>query len=264
GRPLGIAFDSAENLWVANAYIGLQKIDPSGAVTTAATVAEEVPIRYADDLVVTPNGKVYFSDASSKFSAAAVGSTLAASLLDLIEHGLYGRIIEYDPESKVTRVVMRDLSFANGVTAAPGGEFLLVAETGGYRVWKHWLAGEKAGQSEVLIDNLPGFPDNVHIGQNGRYWVGLTSPRSKILDDLANQPFKRKIIQRLPAFLRPNVVPYGHVLAINAAGEVLVSLQDPAGAYPATTGALETDDHLYVSSLTAPILARFNKAELGL
>ena len=264
GRPLGLAFDGDQNLWIANAYIGLQKVDLAGVVTIEATVAESVPIRYADDLVITPDGKVYFSDASTKFAAGTGGSTLSASLLDIMEHGLHGRIIEFDPATRQTRVVMRDLSFANGVTSDQNGKFLLVAETGSYRIWKHWLAGERAGQTEVLIDNLPGFPDNLHRGLDGRFWVGLTTPRSKVLDDLAAKPLQRKMVQRLPGFMRPQVEPYGHVLAISDTGQVLTSLQDPNGAYPATTGAWETADFLYVSSLTASVLARYKKADLGL
>lgn len=263
GRPLGIAFDKAQNLWVANAYIGLQKINTKGELSVAATVAENIAIRYADDLVVTPNGKVYFSDASTKYAAADSADTLSASLLDLMEHGLYGRIIEFDPESKETTVIMRDLSFANGVTAAVDGEYLLVAETGAYRIWKHWLTGPQRGQSEVLIDNLPGFPDNVHRGRDGRYWIGLTTKRAPIMDTLAGAPFLRKVAQRMPAFLRPNVEAYGHVIAIDGDGKVLFSLQDPQGKYPATTGAWETREHLYVSSLTAPVLARYTKSEIG-
>ena len=264
GRPLGVAFDSEQNLWVANAFIGLQKVDKEGMVTVKTTMADSVPILYADDVVVTPNGKVYFSDASTKYSAGKIGDTLTASLLDIAEHGLHGRIIEYDPAANITRVIMRDLSFANGVTTSEKGDFLLVAETGGYRIWKHWLEGKRAGENEVILDNLPGFPDNIHRGQNGRYWLGLTSPRSKVFDDLSQKPFLRKVVQRLPTFLRPGIEPYGHVIAIDSNGKVLVDLQDSKGAYPATTGAWETDDYLYVSSLTAPVLARYKKTKFGL
>ncbi len=262
GRPLGIAFDSEQNLWVANAFIGLQKVDTEGVVTVETTMADSVRILFADDVEVTPNGKVYFSDASTKFSAGRIGNTIDASLLDIFEHGLHGRIIEYDPVTKTTQVIMRDLSFANGVTSSEAGDFLMVVETGSYRIWKHWLEGDKAGQNEVVIDNLPGFPDNIHRGQNGRYWFGLTSPRLKLIDALSGKPFIRKMVQRLPASLGPNIEPYGHIIAIDESGRVLLSLQDPNGAYFATTGAWETDDYLYISSLTAPILARFDKTKL--
>ena len=263
GRPLGIAFDNQQNLWVANAYLGLQKVDITGKVTLALTSADGVAIRYADDLAILDNGKIYFSDASTKFPADQAG-TLAASLLEIIEHAGTGRIIEFDPTNGESKVIMKGLNFANGIAAAVDDSFILVAETGSYRVWKYWLKGDKTGQSEVIVDNLPGFPDNIHRGLDGRFWVGLTSPRSAIIDKFSDQPFLRKIIQRMPSFLRPQVVPYGHIVAINAQGKVLTSLQDPKGSYPATTGAWETKKHLYVSSLTADKLVRYNKRELGL
>lgn len=264
GRPLGIALDAQQNLWVANAYLGLQKVTQNGEVTVELDTADGVPIRYADDLVVVPNGKVYFSDASTKFSAEASNSTLDASLLAILEHSGDGRVIEFNPSNGEAKVIMKGLTFSNGVTASADGQYILVAETGSYKIWKYWLKGPLAGNSEVIIDNLPGFPDNVHRGQDGRYWIGLTTIRADVLDDLSAKPFMRKVVQRLPSFMRPNVEPYGHVLAINGDGEVLVSLQDPKGTFPATTGAWETDDYLFVSSLTAPVLARYSKQSLGL
>lgn len=264
GRPLGIAFDSDDNLWVANAYLGLQKVTPSKQVSTLVTEVAGVAVRYADDLDIAPNGKIYFSDASTKFAAEDWASTLGASLLDLMEHGLYGRIIEYDQQTQQSRVIMDQLSFANGVAMAPDGAFIMVAETGEYRVWKHWLQGPNAGSSEVLIDNLPGFPDNVHTGQNGRFWVGLTSPRSVALDDLSEKPFLRKVVQRMPAFLRPQVQLYGMVLAIDESGRVVQNLQSPSGSVYATTGVWETDESIYVTSLTAPFLAKYAKASLAI
>lgn len=262
GRPLGLDFDAQGILWVANAYLGLQRVTPEGLVFTVLSEIEGSAIGFADDVVVAGDGKVYMSDASSKFSAKQWGGTLEASLLDINEHGLHGRIIEYDPATGQSRIIMQGLSFANGVALDPAGRFLLVAETGEYRVWKHWLTGELAGSSEVIIDQLPGFPDNVHRGLNGRFWVGLTSPRSPIIDRLSDSPVMRKVIQRLPAFMRPNVIHYGMVLAIDENGKVLQNLQAPNGEVYATTGAWETDDYLFVSSLTMPTLPRYSKKDL--
>ena len=264
GRPLGIDFDAQNNLWVADAYEGLVKITPQGQVTVELDHVAGIPIRYADDLVVAPDGKIYLSDASTQYSAKDIGGTLEASLLDLMEHGKYGRIVEYDPSTKQSREVMNGLSFANGVTVDEEGRYILFVETGEYRVFKHWLQGEKAGQSEVIIENLPGFPDNIHRGSNGRYWVGITSPRSKILDYLSQRPRLRNVLQRMPAFFRPKVVHYGMVIAIDENGQVLQNLQDPKGNVYATTGAFETSEYFYVASLTAPFLARYEINQLGL
>lgn len=264
GRPLGLDFDANGDLWVANAYRGLQRIEPDGTVHTELTEVDGVALRYADDVVVAPSGNVYFSDASTKFSAEQWGGTLPASLLDIMEHGGFGRIIEYDPVSKRANVIMRGLNFANGVAVDPRGQFLLVAETGSYKVIKYWLAGPNTGSSQVIIDNLPGFPDNIHLGKQGRFWVGLTAPRSKALDSLSAKPFVRKVVQRLPPFFRPKVVAYGMVLAIDGNGKVLANLQAPEGEAFATTGVLEGDQYLFVTSLTMPVLPRYRKSALGL
>jgi sugar lactone lactonase YvrE len=264
GRPLGIDFDAQGNLWIANAYTGLMKLSPLGELTTVVTEVDGIAVRYADDVAVAANGKIYFSDASTRFAAQDYSSTLAASLLDIMEHSDNGRVIEFDPETGESRTILANLTFANGVAADPQGRFIMIAETGEYRIWKHWISGPNIGKSEVIIDNLPGFPDNVHIGDNGRYWIGLTAPRSDIVDQLAGEPFWRKILQRLPASLGPQVLPYGMVLAIDENGEVLENLQAPNGAVYSTTGVAESQQHIYVTSLTAPFLARYNKADLGL
>ena len=74
----------------------------------------------------------------------------------------------------------------------------------------------------------------------------------------------RKVIQRMPAFLRPQAVPYGHIMAIDDNGKVVADLQDPDGEYPVNTSVTETKDYLYIGSLVAPVMARLNKAKIGL
>ena len=72
----------------------------------------------------------------------------------------------------------------------------------------------------------------------------------------------RKVVQRLPASLRPKAKAYGHVIKLNKQGKVTSDLQDPSGNYPLTTGVLETTDMLYISSLTASYVAVVEKANL--
>lgn len=257
GRPLGMDFDASGNLIVADAYRGLLQISEDKKVSVLTDKVGDSPILYADDVDIAPDGKIYFSDASTRFGAESNGGTYAASLLDVMEHSRSGRVLVFDPVTKTTQIVIDGLSFANGVAMDPNGRFILVNETSEYRIHKVWLQGEKVGQSEVLIDQLPGFPDNIVPGKNGRFWFGLVSPRLPVVDALADQPFVRKIVQRLPAWIRPAALHYSHVVAIDASGKVLLSLQDPAGTYPVTTGALEADDgYLYISSLMATYVGR--------
>jgi hypothetical protein len=140
---------------------------------------------------------------------------------------------------------------------------VLVNETGTYRVLRHWIAGPRRGHTEPLVENLPGFPDNLSTGLDGRFWLGLISPRNRLVDQLSGSPFVRTMIQRLPTFVRPQAVAYTHVIAIDGTGRVLTSLQDPDGAYRLTTGATEAQDYLYIGSLVMPALGRFPTSRIG-
>lgn len=263
GRPLGLEFDGDGNLLVANAYLGLQSVDAGGAVTLLTDEVDGSPIRYADDVDVAPDGRIYFSDASTKFGAAEYASTYGASLLDILEHGSHGRVLVYDPKTGATGTVMAGLDFANGVAVDGSGRFLLVVETGTYRILKHWLAGPDAGETEILIDNLPGFPDNINPGLDGRFWVGLVSPRSAQLDALSDKPFLRKVVQRLPKNLRPAAVPSAHIFAIDGEGAVVANLQGDGMRLQAVTGALETREHLYLTSLFGTALGKIPRPALA-
>lgn len=264
GRPLGIDFDGNENLVVADAYRGLLSIAPNGKIEVLATIADGIPIRYADDVDVAADGKIYFSDASTKFGAKDWGGTYEASLLDMMEHGGHGRLLVYDPATGQAKTLLKGLNFANGVAVSPDQSYVVVNETGSYRVIRYWLTGPRKGESEPLIEALPGFPDNISTGFEGRYWVALISPRNALVDNLSDKPFVRKMIQRLPAFVRPKALPYGHIIAIDGEGKVLKDLQDPDGTYPLNTSVTETKNHLYIGSLITPVLGRLPKAKAGL
>ena len=262
GRPLGIESTPDGSLLVANAYLGIQRISPQGEVTNLLDAIDGEPLAYADDLAVASDGVIYFSDASTKFGALASKGSYEASLLDILEHGGHGRVIAFDPGSRDARVIIEGLNFANGVAISADDRFLLVAETGTYRILRHWLLGPGAGTTEVIVDNLPGFPDNINNGEDGRFWVGLVAPRDSKLDALSDKPFLRKVVQRLPAFLRPAAVPSSHVIAINGDGDVLTSLQDSAATYPAMTGVCETKQRLYLTRLFGHELPYVENASL--
>lgn len=263
GRPLGLEFDAAGNLIVANAYLGLQRVSQDGIVDVLTDSYNGQPITYADDVAVAADGMIYFSDASSKFGAFKSGGSYEASLYDLLEHGGHGRVFSFDPGTGATAIVMTGLNFANGVAVSDDQTFLVVNETGTYRALKHWLIGPQKGETDVLIDNLPGFPDNVNNGLNGRFWIGLVAPRNDLLDRLSGAPWLRKVVQRLPAVVRPKAVPSSHVIAVNEQGEVLMNLQDTGARVPALTGVYESTTHLWLSSLFGNRVAGLDKRDLA-
>ena len=262
GRPLGIETRLDGSLIIANAYLGLQQVDRNGAVSTLLSNVAGQPLVYANNAAIGPDGRIYFSESSSKFGAQSSSGTYEASLLDIMEHGGHGRVFAFSPSTGNVEILLENLNFANGVAVSADGSFLLVSETGHYRVLKYWLSGDRKGSTEVLLDNLPGFPDNLKSGAQGRFWLGLAAPRNRLLDRLSNRPLLRKVVQRLPAFLRPKAVPSSHVIAFNGDGEILMNLHDAEARFPTLTGALETNDALYLTTLFGKQLPRLEKRDL--
>jgi len=257
GSALGMEMDSAGNLIIADAFRGLLSVAPDGIVTLLTDEVDGTPIAYADDLDIAEDGTIYFSDASTKFGAEAIGTTMSASLLEIIEQGRTGRLLAYDPATQETRIVADDFSFSNGVALTEDGD-ILVNETGRYRVYRVTPDGKKT----VIMDNLPGFPDNINRGPKladgtETFLLGIISKRSDWLDANAGKPGARKLAMRLPASMRAKSVSYGFIVQIDSQGNVLRTWQDPDAGYPQATGAIIADDgYMYVSSLTAPDLGR--------
>lgn len=257
GRVLGFDFDAGGNLIAADAMRGLLSISPDRNITVLTDRVSGDPIRYADAVVVAASGKIYVSDASTRFAPRDWGGTFEASVLDILEQASTGRVLEYDPASKATRVVAKGFSFANGVALSRDERTLFVNETGKYRVWKIPVSAADldistpGGQAKPLFENLPGYPDNLMRGLDGRIWLGFAKPRNPTIDNLAAKPFLRKLTLRLPRAMWPIPKAYGHVMAFTEEGRVVADLQDPSGAYPETTAVTETAERLYIQSLHA-------------
>ncbi len=252
GRPLGLAFDSLGKLIVADAEKGLLLVDEEGGVLPLTSTYKGQPFHFVDDLDIAADGKIYFSD-------AAVGSGVRNWKDDIMSHSESGRLFMYDPARKHTQLLLGGLSFANGVALGPDDAYVLVNETGAYRIMKYWLKGPKRGDSEVFIENLPGFPDNISYNEKGTFWVALPNPRNALLDKLLPHPFLRKVVHRMPEAVQPAPVRYGFVLGINEKGEVIHNLQDPSGAFAPITSVKEIGDYLYLGSLSEPQWGRIRR-----
>lgn len=242
GRPLGLEFDGQHNLIVCDSYKGLLSVSPNGSIETLATEQGGKRFGFTDDLDIGADGVIYFTDASWKFGQKEF-------VEDLLEHRPNGRLLAYDPKTKSVSLLMDNLYFANGVAVGPEDEFVLVVETGAYRVLKYGLRGAQRGKVEVFIQNLPGFPDGVTRGEAGRYWIALATPRDAMLDATLPRPWLRKVVARLPKALQPGPKKYGFALAVDAGGKVLRNYQDPAGAYAPITNVREHAGYLYFGSI---------------
>ena len=254
GRPLGLAFDAEGGLVVCIAGMGLYRVDRQRNVQklTAETnrstfsIIDDFRMRLADDLDIAPDGKIYFSEATIRYG-------FEEWVVDALEGRGNGRIIRYDPVTRTTRTVVRNLLFANGMCVAHDGRSVLFAETWGCRVNRYWLEGPKAGRFERLIADLPGYPDNVNRGSGKTYWVALAGTRTPSYDLAMTMPaFRRRMARRVAAdeWLFPNV-NVGCVVHFDENGRVLETLWDAGGAnHPSITSMREHRGFLYLGGVT--------------
>jgi sugar lactone lactonase YvrE len=250
GRPLGLKFDNSGNLIVADSIKGLLSIGRAGEVSVLSTEADGIAFRITNDLDIAKDGTIYFTDASSRFP-------LTNYKADILEHQSTGRLLTYDPVSKKSHVLLGGLSFANGVAISPDQSFVLVNETGKYRIHRVWLTREKYGQSEIFIENLPGFPDGISSNGKDKFWLALVTPRDATLDKLLPHPFLRKAVWRLPPFLRPAPKRYSFVLGLDTNGRVVANLQDGSSScYAQIANAVEHDGFLYFGSIGESAIGR--------
>lgn len=252
GRPLGLKYHPDGRLYICDALKGLLALEPNGQVVTLAESEGGQRFGFTDDLTIAADGTVYFTDASTRFS-------LHEYKLDIIEHQTTGRVLKYEPAAKRISKVVDGLQFANGIALGPDESWLLVAETGEYRVQRVYVSGPQAGQKEVFVDNLPGFPDNVtYSPPRGIFWVAIGSPRDPIVDMLGNQLFLRKAIARLPDALQPAPKPHAMVLGFDAQGHVKHNFQYVAlDSYFPVSSVIEQAGSLYLGSFSRNGIARF-------
>jgi len=254
GRPLGMKFDQKGNLIVADANKGLLSVDPQGSIMILATSADGIPFKCTDALDVAKNGTIYFTDASDKFS-------LKDYLFDMLEARPHGRFMRYDPATGTVTVLLRGLNFANGVALSRDEDFVLVNETYTYSIHRYWLAGPKAGKSDIFIENLPGFPDNISSNGKGKFWLALFTVRNDVLDVLHQYPMIKSLLSKLPVSLWSKSKRYGFVVALDERGNITETLQDPTGEHLYdVTSAQEYAGYLYLGSSHAD---RIGKLKVG-
>ncbi len=253
GHPLGMAFDAEDNLHVCVGGMGLFKVAPDRTVTKLSdetnrswtSIVDDSRLRLADDLDIAPDGRVFFSEATVRYE-------MYDWMVDALEARGNGRIICYDPKTDTSRTVVPNKQLPNGICVEFEGQSLLYAETWGCRITRYWFDGPKKGQTEVIIENLPGYPDNINRASDGTYWCALCGMRSPVFDLAQEMPgFRRRMVQAVARddWLYPNMNT-GCVIKFDRDGNILDTLWDLGGeAHPMITSIREHKGYLYLGGI---------------
>jgi sugar lactone lactonase YvrE len=234
GRPLGLHPRADGSLLVCDHDKGLLLVHPGGAVEVLVG-----DVAFASNVVEAGDGTIWFTTSSTRWDLDHYEG-------DVFEHSGTGRLLRRDPDGTVT-TVLGDLKFANGLVLAPDESHLLVAETAGYRIQRHF----RDGRTEIFAENLPGFPDNMWLGSDGLLWVAIAAPRNALLDRLLPLPgVLRLLVWNLPAAVRPKAVPIAWAMAFDLDGRLVHDLRTADGSYGFVTSVAEHDGTVVLGSLT--------------
>ncbi|WP_299981831.1 SMP-30/gluconolactonase/LRE family protein [uncultured Ruegeria sp.] len=260
GRPLGLRAGPDGSLYIADSFRGLLRWTGPGTMETLVSEIDGAPVIYANNLDVARDGTVYFSNSSDRFDPETMGGTKPTSVMAIWEQSPTGYVARYTPDGTAEKIA-EGFVYTNGIALSPGEDFLLIAETGRARVHKLWLTGPNAGKQEVLLDNLPGYPDNIKAQGDGTYWMAFASPRVPA-ERLMPYPFLRKVIWRLGPKVRPAPIHRGMLVQFDGDGTILRTLQDPEGRLGITTAGQIVGDQFYVMTLDSPWFGRMPVADL--
>jgi sugar lactone lactonase YvrE len=249
GRPLGLELLGARELLVCASDAGLLAVSlEGGGVRVLADRFAGRPLGAVNNAAVADDGTVWFTDSSTRFSVPRWRE-------DLVQRTRSGRLFRRDPDGALTQL-LGDLEFANGVALAADGSFVAVAETGARRVRRVWLNGGRAGRSDVLADDLWGYPDNLALGSDGLIWVALPAPRAAVLEAIQRAPtWARSLARRVPDRWQPRPDPAVGVVALDGTGRIVRQLTGTMAGLEMLTGVREVRGTLWLGTLTGDGLA---------
>ncbi|MGB6244990.1 SMP-30/gluconolactonase/LRE family protein [Gordonia sp. (in: high G+C Gram-positive bacteria)] len=243
GRLLGLDYGDDGAIYICDHDRGLLRLaDGQARAQVLADTVDGRPLRFASNVARAADGTLYFSSSSQHF-------TIDRWRSDLIEHSGTGRLMRLRPGGDV-EVLRDDLQFANGVVLAPDDAYVLVAETGAARISRYWLTGDDAGTSDVFLDGLPGYPDNMSIGSDGLVWVALASPRNAVLEGIFRLPPRaRKVLARAPQSVGPAPEEVLWVQAYDFDGNLVKDIRIDDVDFSFVTAVAECDGVLYLGTI---------------
>ncbi|XP_051150741.1 protein STRICTOSIDINE SYNTHASE-LIKE 10-like [Andrographis paniculata] len=257
GRPLGLRFHpKTGDLYIADAYLGLQVVGPAGGLATQlVTEVEGQPLRFTNDMDIDDDKDViYFTDSSTQFHRREFIPSILTSEKT-------GKLMKYGISSKQVTVLLRGLAFANGVALSKDRSFVLVVETTTRRVLRYWLEGSNAGQHEVFAE-LPGFPDNVRRNPKGEFWVALHSKTGLFSKYATSWSWLGHSMLKLPLsfpqlhYLLVGGKPHATAVKLSEKGEILLVLEDVDGKTLRFISEIEERDDgtLWIASVLMPYI----------
>jgi sugar lactone lactonase YvrE len=253
GRPLGLAVARDGRLLICDSHRGLLRYDPAtGTIETLVAEVAGRALTFCSNVVESSDSTIYFTESTSRFRYEYYKGSV-------VEGRPTGSLFQLDPDGTVTELAS-GLYFANGVALTADESALVYAESAGCRLSKYWLTGDRAGSITPLVTELPGYPDNISTGLDGRVWVALVSDRNPVNEWLAPRaPIIRTVLWKLPYRWLPNPKPTVWVVAFDPDdGHVVTQVHISHPEFGLATGVVETPGRLWLGRIGGPGICYLN------
>ncbi|MCV7233142.1 SMP-30/gluconolactonase/LRE family protein [Mycobacterium branderi] len=250
GRPLGLHVGRDGRVLICDSYKGLLALDAdSGALDVLADSVAGRPLMFCSNVTETSDSTIYFTESTRDFRFEHYTAAV-------IEARGRGGLFELGADGTVTQL-LDGLYFANGVTPTADESALVFAETQARRLSKYWLSGPQAGSVTPLASHLPGMPDNISTGADGRIWVAMVAEVNTALEWLVPRaPVLRKLAWRLPERLQPQIKPEVWAVAFDPdSGHVVAGLRTKHPDFGVVTGVVESAGRLWLGTINYPAVA---------
>ena len=237
------------------------------------------PLHGVNALHTAPDGALLISEGSMRRPYAEWSR-------DLLEHGQTGRVLQYDPSQRSTKVIASGLAYCFGVCTRGGA--VLAAES-----WAHRIVEVKNNRVASALDALPGYPARLQPAADGGYWLSLFAGRTQLLEFiLRERDFREEMMRTVPPqywfapsllsgldFLEPQQTAgvmqmgikkpwapprsYGLAVRLGADLQPLYSLHSRVGGRNhGVVSALEYGDDLFILSKGAGRILRLSLSRL--
>lgn len=222
-RPLGIRFSTKGQLYAVDPYHGIFEINiENGHYQLVMNISEHrlsdgtIP-KFLDDLVLIEKNDtiiIYMTDASQKWLLHDVYFTVG-------EMDQTGRLLSFNLKTKQLQIELDNLAFPNGLILTDDRTTILINEFNKRRILRYRL-DDKPGHYDILIDGLPGEPDNIKRSLNKNhetYWIGLFTGRNQYkpsfyLDIMAKHPYLKRTYFRLIRLLGFSIETIANLLSL--------------------------------------------------
>jgi Strictosidine synthase len=152
----------------------------------------------------------------------AVGSTLHDAddwVVDLMERNSRGLLAYWRAGGAAVEVLLSGLSYPNGLQVEGNGESLLFTQSWTHSLVRYRRGGNGTGGTEVLIDNMPGYPARIAPASAGGHWLAIFAMRTQLIElVLRETEFRTEMMRSVDPelWIRP---------ALRATGSYLEPLQ---------------------------------------